>query len=198
MATQAHCAFVFETLTANLEKREPLSLSQVEDLWKQYTARVSGSGSDEAAAADNTNEEEGDVLDSDTEESTAGAPGSTLSPAYRPSPAAVTRLMAHTPSTASSSSVQSIVSSPSRTSEASSATSKSSSRSSLFSPSPARRQAREEYPLFVTYNVIQEDGEKRLRGCIGTFEPHELERGLGSYALTSYVVTSFFIPSLHV
>jgi AMMECR1 domain-containing protein len=37
----------------------------------------------------------------------------------------------------------------------------------------------------VTYNVIQKDGERRLRGCIGTFEPHELESGLGSYALTS-------------
>lgn len=190
MATQAHCAFVFETLTTSLEKRKPLSLSDVEDFWKQYTARVSSPGSGGATAADdgNENEDEGDVLGSEMEDGTAGPADSTLSPSYRPSPAAVTRLMAHTPSTASSSSVQSTVSSPSRASEASSsATSKSSSRSSLFSPSPAGKQAtrEDEYPLFVTYNVIQEDGEKRLRGCIGTFEPHDLEKGLASYALTS-------------
>jgi hypothetical protein len=187
MATQAHCAFVFETLSANLEHREPLSLFHVEDLWKHYKARVSGA---DEAVADTTEDQEpqdGDVLYSDTEDVAAG-PTSTLSPAYRP--AAVTRLMAHTPSTSSSSSVQSTLSTPSRTSEASSATSKSSSRSSLFSPPPttatrSKAAATAEYPLFVTYNVLQKDGEKRLRGCIGTFEPQELENGLSAYALTS-------------
>jgi hypothetical protein len=187
MATKAHCAFVLETLSASLEDREALSLAQVEDLWQHYIDYKTGkSRSGEAAAADDPAEpSDGDVLVSDTEEDEPT--GATLSPTYRP--AAVTRLLGTaTPSSASSSSVQSAVSTPSRTSEASSATSKSSSRSSLFSPLPATKSASSrtaEYPLFVTYNVIQRDGAKRLRGCIGTFEPHKLEEGLSSYALTS-------------
>jgi AMME syndrome candidate gene 1 protein len=41
--------------------------------------------------------------------------------------------------------------------------------------------------LFVTWNTISRNGNKSLRGCIGTFEPQELSHGLKSYALTSYV-----------
>ena len=41
-----------------------------------------------------------------------------------------------------------------------------------------------EYPLFVTWNTLSRSGDKRLRGCIGTFESLDLEEGLGSYALT--------------
>ncbi|CBX98433.1 hypothetical protein IAQ61_010523 [Plenodomus lingam] len=36
MATQAHCAFCFETLAASLEKRPGLSLPEVEALWSKY------------------------------------------------------------------------------------------------------------------------------------------------------------------
>jgi hypothetical protein len=43
------------------------------------------------------------------------------------------------------------------------------------------------YPLFVTWNTVSR-GHKSLRGCIGTFEAQDLEAGLKSYALTSYVV----------
>jgi AMME syndrome candidate gene 1 protein len=43
----------------------------------------------------------------------------------------------------------------------------------------------EESPLFVTWNTVSSRGHKTLRGCIGTFEPQELESGLRSYALTS-------------
>jgi AMMECR1 domain-containing protein len=41
------------------------------------------------------------------------------------------------------------------------------------------------YPLFVTWDTINSRGTKSLRGCIGTFEPQELDDGLRSYALTS-------------
>ncbi|KAI5297759.1 hypothetical protein KEM55_004275 [Ascosphaera atra] len=45
-----------------------------------------------------------------------------------------------------------------------------------------------EYPLFVTWNVLSADGaEKRLRGCIGTFEPQALEFGLNSFTIQSCV-----------
>ncbi|KAF2084575.1 hypothetical protein K490DRAFT_48937 [Saccharata proteae CBS 121410] len=38
MATLAHCTFCFESLAASLEKRQPLSLRQVEELWDKYEA----------------------------------------------------------------------------------------------------------------------------------------------------------------
>jgi AMME syndrome candidate gene 1 protein len=44
------------------------------------------------------------------------------------------------------------------------------------------------FPLFVTWNTISaRSGNKSLRGCIGTFEAQELEFGLKTYALTSFV-----------
>lgn len=49
----------------------------------------------------------------------------------------------------------------------------------------------EDHPLFVTWNTLSRSGEKRLRGCIGTFEPLDLEEGLGSYALTRYLPILF-------
>jgi len=39
-----------------------------------------------------------------------------------------------------------------------------------------------EAPLFVTWETISSDESRRLRGCIGTFEPLELEEGLKTYA----------------
>lgn len=49
--------------------------------------------------------------------------------------------------------------------------------------------AQEDHPLFVTWNTVSGSGEKRLRGCIGTFEPLDLEEGLSSYALTRCVLS---------
>lgn len=176
MATQAHCAYCFENLSASLEKRRPLSLREVEALWKAYHAEAS-----EAEVADDPEAEASDSEMDDTSPATTDT-------SYKP--AAISRLLAPSPLTASSSSVQSASSTPSRISEASSATSKSSSSSSFFS-SLGKRSRKEaqaslgEHPLFVTWNVLQKYGEKRLRGCIGTFEAQELDDGLRSYALTS-------------
>lgn len=184
MATKAHCAFCFETLSANLEDREALTLAQVEGLWNKYNADPSDLETTPATEASPSTPELSPIP-------------SALDPTYRP--AAISRLLANTPSSASSSSVPSTSSSPSRVSEASSATSRSSSRSS-FSPNAAGKEnavpgsyasaiasppKNESYPLFVTYNVRKKNGEKQLRGCIGSFSPHELEEGLSSYALTS-------------
>lgn len=41
MATVAHCLFCFEVLSASLEKRQHLSLPQVEDLWARFQSRDS-------------------------------------------------------------------------------------------------------------------------------------------------------------
>lgn len=45
--------------------------------------------------------------------------------------------------------------------------------------------ADEEYPLFVTWNLISRHGHSSLRGCIGTFEAQKLSRALQEYALIS-------------
>jgi AMMECR1 domain-containing protein len=49
----------------------------------------------------------------------------------------------------------------------------------------------QEFPLFVTWDTRARSGSKSLRGCIGTFEAQELEDGLRSYALTSWVYGSY-------
>jgi len=172
MATQAHCAYCFETLAASLERRQPLSLAQVETLWKKYNY-----GSEEAEDDDDDDDDD-DAKDENVPENS-----------HRP--AAISRLLAPSPASTSSSSVPSTSSTPSAQSEASSATSTSSSRSSFFSfgrrtkvEEKLASSTIEESPLFVTWNTVF-GSETRLRGCIGTFEAHELEDGLRSYALTS-------------
>ncbi|KNC98390.1 uncharacterized protein SPPG_06096 [Spizellomyces punctatus DAOM BR117] len=52
----------------------------------------------------------------------------------------------------------------------------------------------EQYPLFVTWNTIQEDGSHRLRGCIGNFDALPLHSGLKEYALTSSLRDRRFSP----
>lgn len=152
MATQAHCAYCFESLASSLEKRPGLSLHEVEALWTRYNAEPTAT----------------DALDTRDD-------SDSLSPHK---PAAISRLLAPSPATGSSSSVQSASSTPSGFSVASSA---ATSQSSLATE-PAG-----DSPLFVTWNTNTRSGEKRLRGCIGTFEAQELDAGLKSYALTSYV-----------
>ena len=184
MATQAHCAYCFESLAAALEKRVPLSLSQTQALWKQYHADPSEEPPTEV-------DEVEEPSDSELEDPAASTLAST-DPSYRP--AAISRLLAPSPGSASSSSVQSTSSTPSGISEASSATSvssksPSSSRSSFFSLGKRLRSPKDEgqkenahpsrrpgaaadagdeeianHPLFVTWNVLQKNGDKRLRG----------------------------------
>ncbi len=194
MATQAHCAFCFETLTANFEHRQPLSLSQVEELWERYHASKPDepTESDEEIDSEIVDEEEdAEMTDADVgvEEQRQPAPAR---------PAAISRLLNKDNSAASSSS-----SLPSTRSGASSiqgrrsgsgaetpASSSSSikSRTSRFSFAKRRRNDKhDEFPLFVTWNVVSKSGYKNLRGCIGTFDPQELEYGLRSYALTRLV-----------
>jgi hypothetical protein len=148
MATEAHCAFCFESLAASLEKRPALSLRQTEALWKKYHASSTAPDVDSPAK-----------------------------------PAAVSRLLS--PSSGSSSSA---ASTPGGTSSASSAGTSVTSLSTAL----AGEGDLGEHPLFVTWNTVSARGEKRLRGCIGTFEPLDLEEGLGSYALTSYVLPPLY------
>jgi hypothetical protein len=176
MATQAHCAFCFETLSSTLTKTPSLTLTEVVTLWKQWN---NGNPL--------TDDDDPDPEPSDSEPEAPANP-------------AISRLAAPSPATSSSSSLPSVASTPSRASEASSATSKSSSRSSFFGLGKSKLKSDEEpaeleeHPLFVTWNTVHRNGEKRLRGCIGTFEKLELEEGLASYALTSCVPVFSFSP----
>lgn len=198
MATQAHCAFCFETLAANFERRQALTLPQVEELWERYHALKNSNDSIE----DVEEEEEDDYEDAeegveDAEMADVDGDTEQQQPAARP--AAISRLLNRDTSAASSSS-----SLPSTRSGASStqgprtrsgadtpASSSSSvrSRSSLFSFARKRRSdsKSDEKPLFVTWNAISRNGHKGLRGCIGTFEAQDIESGLKSYALTRFV-----------
>ncbi|KAK7528060.1 AMMECR1 domain-containing protein [Phyllosticta citriasiana] len=68
MATLAHCAYCFESLSASLEKRQPLSLAQVEELWEKYTRTNSP-----ASASASTNTSSSSIPSTSTSSSTASS-----------------------------------------------------------------------------------------------------------------------------
>lgn len=174
MATAAFNAYCFECLSASFDKRKPLPFSFVIDLWADYEA----------------------LADEDEPGASHSAPGQPVGSAATYRPAAISRILAPSPSSSSSSSAPSASSStPSLntnlSSDTSQASSKSTSNTSLLSlpgrlskavPPPKKL---EEYPLFVTWDSRSRSGHKNLRGCIGTFDAQELDDGLRSYALTS-------------
>lgn len=162
MATQAHCAYCFETLAASFERRKPMGLSQVEELWEQYQA-------DKVAEGGDNSEDDADVTDADEEESSSARP------------AAISRLLNREPAQSAVSSDSSL---PSTNTSSSTQSSKSTSGTATPASSMSSRTSLQEFPLFVTWNTISRSGQKSLRGCIGTFEAQELEYGLRSYALT--------------
>jgi len=169
MATQAHCAYAFECLAATFEQRQPLSLAQVDHLWKQYQT-----GDTEADQADSGAQDDDEVGD---EEMTDVEDGYST-PAK---PAAISRLLNKDGPASAGSSSSSL---PSMKSSSSSTPSSSSGVATPASSSSSQSAKRGGYPLFVTWNAVSRSGHKSLRGCIGTFEPQELEYGLRSYALT--------------
>lgn len=178
MATKAHCVYCFETLAASFERREPLNLTQVEELWEQYHASKQD-GSTEVTAA--LSEEDDDDDDDDDAEMTDAETGESSSAR----PAAISRLLNRESATSSNSSLPSTNSAKSSSLSSQSASGTATPASSMSSGSSRRRtDPTKEYPLFVTWNTISRSGYKSLRGCIGTFEAQELEYGLRSYAMT--------------
>jgi hypothetical protein len=170
MATPAHCAFCFETLSAQFDKRQQLSLAQVEDLWESYQQ---GSDKNETSTQAGALQDDESITDVDTESEEPVRP------------AAISSLLNRSTGSSVGSSNSSL---PSTTGSGSSLSSKggatpASSKASLSST--VKTRPREEYPLFVTWNQHSaRSGQKSLRGCIGTFAAQELESGLKSYALT--------------
>ena len=193
--TISDCLYCFEVLAAALEKRTPLTLSQVRLLWTQYQAV--GGLAEECGELESDEDNEGPTTVEDEREehvSEGVEPdelAKTQSKYLSLRPLGISRLQAASPASASTS-TSSTPSTPSTTSSQTAlgeSSSKSSSKSSLFSLPrnshlPAFKNA-VEYPLFVTWNTINSRGHKALRGCIGTFEAQELAAGLRSYALAS-------------
>lgn len=172
MATIQHALYCFECLMASLEDRKPLTLDRIEDLWERYQASIAQG--ERGDASDNV----ADILKK-KEGFTAASNKSITS-------------LTSDPSRSSTSTPASVLSSSSAQSKASSVTEPSREPS----PSPKRRRVeagatltREPHPLFVTWNTISKSGRRSLRGCIGTFEDHELDEGLKDYANIAFAST---------
>ncbi|KAM0717464.1 hypothetical protein Q7P37_007316 [Cladosporium fusiforme] len=166
-----------------------MSLAQVEDLWESYQGG-NGSKIEEDAGAgasqDHVAPEDEEMTDAETE------------PEEPKRPAAISRLLNRSSGSAASSN-SSLPSTRSSGSSSKGSATPASSKTSLSSRSSGlssgRTRAREEYPLFVTWNTHSaRTGQKSLRGCIGTFAAQELESGLKSYAFTSAFEDSRFSP----
>lgn len=179
MASIAHCLYCFEVLASSLENRRALDLNQVEELWARYIGEFdikdAEDEEDEAEMTEDEGQEDGESFEANK--------GQAAEPSKRYlRPREISRLQAPSPASASSSSTPSNASSQTLFSD----NSKASSRSSLFSfirRGPATPE--EEHPLFVTWNTTSSRGHTSLRGCIGTFEPHKLSKGLRSFSLAS-------------
>ena len=210
MATAVHCFYCFECLSASFEGREPPSLQKVEDLWEQYEASrssVKGTKSGADDHSDDTDDVSGDLemqdddgvgVDQDAvevEDLEDGEEAASV-PIHSPRPQhqSISRLQAPTPeSRSSNSSTPSVFSANSSQSVLTNAS--SASNNSTLPTYASRLSATESYPLFVTWNTISRtSGDKRLRGCIGTFDALPLETGLQTYSLTSAFEDTRFSP----
>ena len=177
MASSAHAFYCFEVLAASYGDSQHPDLQSILDLYEQWQKHLNGETTQEAVAQDETI--------AHSEQTQQSGPYSQV---QLPS---ISRLRDHTPSTPSS------MSTPSSTSVNSSNTQLTSTTSvnEIAPPSYASRLAvTESYPMFVTWNTLSRSGHKSLRGCIGTFAPLPLEKGLESYALTSAFEDTRFSP----
>ncbi|KAK3305748.1 AMMECR1 domain-containing protein [Chaetomium strumarium] len=172
MATVEHCLYCFEALAANLEDRKPMTLTEVQKSWAEYTRSAE-------AEAD------------DAEDAATGSKLPKRLPALR----RITEASSSSTSSASSASNSTLSLGPDTPATSTSSVS-----------APPEPEPITESPLFVTWNTISaRHGERSLRGCIGTFEPQDLDEGLSSYALISALqdmrfnpITARELPSLEV
>ncbi|RAL10856.1 AMMECR1 domain-containing protein [Aspergillus homomorphus CBS 101889] len=179
MATTAHCYYCFESLAASYQRRKPIDLASVEELWEchEQFKRLS--------VLQDNEETESLSVDDDEEPTGNGRPQKIKLPG-------VNRLQSDSTSTTTPSSLNS--SHSTLTTSTTLTTPGSSSLSDTASGRSRREPEKQEYPLFVTWNTISRHGHKSLRGCIGTFEAQELSEGLRDYALTSAFEDTRFAP----
>ena len=204
MATVAHCLYCFETLSASLEHRKPLSLAQVDAFWRRYCADQLQHGSippnlepDESSGQIGLEEvEENRSDDEDTNvielNSRPLKAQKTIASIFKGTQQSDLKALSPSPGPSSSSSPTPSAASKASSMRTDSSVSISSSRSSLSSASQtaskkARNPHSERHPMFITWTNIGSNNSRTLRGCIGTFESQVLDEGLGTYALTSLV-----------
>ena len=216
MASLAHCFYCFECISASFAGGEPPKLSVLEDLWDEYEAPRDR---DLEPDDDDVDEAEEDDEDSSSEVDDGPANASLEAPTRTPlrpgnlklrsisrlqedvsAPSSSESSNSTTPSALSTSSSRSVLTNATSISVADTPVPRSSTSISPSSGSGSVSGSRSRYlkssagstfPLFVTWNTVSRSGHKSLRGCIGTFEALELEEGLRTYAMTSYVYTSY-------
>jgi len=222
MATPAHCYYSFECLSASFKDQDYPSLAVVEELWEQHeqTKQLAALQEHQWVSQDTPNrenpqdvdefgscdDEDGSLEDGDTFEDSEDGGNHVTAKKGKPRTIklpSIKRLQGDLSSSSSSTSTTpSMLSASSSRSALSASTTVTSpiSQPSRSSPSVGQITARprhlEEpsYPLFVTWNTVSKNGQKSLRGCIGTFEAQELAQGLKSYALTSAFDDTRFSP----
>lgn len=201
MANAAQCYYCFECLSASYEDREHASLAAVEALWEQYqqSKKLASLGShavDEAAL----DEEEEDAdepcppqsVNDDEDDGDARLSSQTSSRLTGLQVPRVRRLQSQMSDSSSAATTPSCTSNTSSNSLFSNSTAVTTPSAQSETLGSRQRFVERQHPLFVTWNTLSRSGHKSLRGCIGTFEPHDLEAGLKSYALTSYVARSLY------
>lgn len=170
MATVEQCLYCFETLAATLEKRPAMTLEEIEESWAEYPKGVEET-SDEDEADD--------------------APPSVIRPEFRAnlSPVSMSSQASSKPASTFSSKPSTPLSNNSSAPPSRPPTAAQIVKEPAYKPiGQGRRSAQsrpiETSPLFVTWNKISRRSRNRsLRGCIGTFEPQDLNVGLKEYAL---------------
>jgi len=180
MASPAHAFYCFEVLAASYGQHQHPDLQGILKSYGQWLKELKGETPEQADAQD-----EAAVQTQDQRQQSSSSSGQLQLPS-------ISRLLdSATPSS------QSSVSTPSSTSVNSSSTQLTSTTSvnEIAPPTYASRlSVTESYPMFVTWNTVSKSGRKSLRGCIGTFEPLPLEKGLETYALTSAFEDTRFSP----
>lgn len=193
MANTAQCFYCFESLLASFEDREPTSLADIETLWEQHeqSKKLSSLGDQNLDDEQEDAEAGADIAHSvnDVDADAEGIQSSrTSNRSRRLKLPSINRLQSQVSSDSSSTATTpSCASNTSSNSLLSSSTTVTTPSAQSEGLSSRAKSADQRYPLFVTWNTVSR-GHKSLRGCIGTFEAQDLEAGLKSYALTSYVV----------
>lgn len=184
MASVEHCLYCFETLSATLEKRQPMTLEQVQVSWASYPKGLEEDDEDTAPEA----------TEAIASPSPSPPPGSSKSKLRIP-------VLQRLGRSSSSNSTPSI--STSSSSSLAVDTAATSPETRAYSPvglHPRRTSQRSSTitssPLFVTWNTIasSSSSSRSLRGCIGTFEAQPIASGLESYALISALQDHRFSP----
>lgn len=217
MASQAHCFYCFDTLSASFEGREPASLAHVEELYSLWIKFKTSSrnrrelseesGSPHVGELDGDMNTEDEMMEAEQDESSGNedeednddeaeelrAPAKSSLPRSTSTTLQIPRIgrLQQTSHSESSSSPASAMSSQSALTSHSSAASSNTSYSSVTAQSLSSS-----FPLFVTWNTVSRHNpsQKHLRGCIGTFEAQPLEHGLQTYAITSAFDDTRFSP----